>query len=205
MRNFGIGAAFGLFLGLLIGLSVSDVVAGAITAMVALIGTILGLRSESAAGPIPGGNGGRVAGFALAASLALVLGVMARTHGMLEPSPAFVRDQWVQAGFPPDAARDLAAFQRLGLVPKGQTAGEGRTSKAGTGALYASGVTDDACDALQNRSYGTLAALKSALQAEGGLWQRLAETQPTGSPTGNNDANTLAGLTAGIAALCQGR
>jgi len=201
LRNFGVGAAFGVFLGLLIGLSVSEVVAGVVTALVALVGTVLGLRSESATGPVPGGNNGRVAGFALAASLTLLLAVMARTHGILEPSPSFVRDQWVQAGFAPDAARDLAAFQRLGLVPNGQKTGEAKTSKAGTGGLYAAGVTDDACDALQSRTYGTLAALTSALRAEGGVWQNLAETAPAGS----SEAGTLAALNAGVTTLCQGR
>ena len=61
-----------------------EVVAG----LVGLLGTILGLRSEDAAGPLPGGNAARIAGFAVAMAVTLVLALLVRTHGLLEPSPA---------------------------------------------------------------------------------------------------------------------
>ena len=150
MRNFGVGAALGIFLGLLIGLSVSEVVAGIVTGLVAILGTLFGLRSEAAAGPIPGGNGARIAGFALAATLALLAALLARTHGWLEPTPHEIQARWVAAGFSAKDASDLAAFQRLGLVPAGRTAGEAKTSKA----------------------------MASALNAEGGVWKQLAASIP---------------------------
>ncbi len=178
MRNFGIGAAFGLFLGLLVGLSVSEVVAGVVTGLVALLGMMLGLRSEGEAGPLSAGNGGRVAGFAMVGSVALLAAVMARTHGWLEPSPAAVRDRWVAAGFSPDAARDLAAFQRLGLLPQNRTAGEAKASDAATGALYANATEDSACNALHGRTYASATALMSAMRAEGDDWGKLTENLP---------------------------
>ena len=199
MRNFGVGAALGIFLGLLIGLSVSEVVAGIVTGLVAILGTLFGLRSAAAAGPIPGGNGARIAGFALAATLALLAALLARTHGWLEPTPHEIQARWVAAGFSAKDASDLAAFQRLGLVPAGRTAGEAKTSKAGTGALYASHSDDDACEALLGRRYGSADAMASALNAEGGVWKQLAASIP--ADTG--EAARLAALKAAVAALCK--
>ncbi|MCA8929564.1 MAG: hypothetical protein KDC18_15980 [Alphaproteobacteria bacterium] len=199
MRDFGIGAALGLFLGLLIGLSTSEVVAGVVTALVALLGTLLGLRTEAAAGPLSGANGGRVAGFALVGGLAVLVALAARTHGWLEPSPAEIRDRWVAAGFSAADAAALAAFQRLGLIPAGRQTGEAKAGKAGTGALYADAGEDDACDALLARHYATGAALAGAMQAEGGVWARLAETVAARA----DDAVRLATLQAAVGALCR--
>ncbi len=199
MRDFGVGAALGLFLGLLIGLSASEVVAGVVTGLVTILGTLFGLRSESAAGPISGGNGGRVAGFAVTGTLAVLVGLVARTHGWLEPSPAHIRDRWVAAGFEEGEASALAAFQRLGLVPAGRQTGEAKTANAGTGALFADPADNDACDALLARPYGSAAAMAGAMQAEGGVWARLAGSVATGL----DDAPRLAALKAAISALCQ--
>jgi hypothetical protein len=198
VRDFCVGSAFGLFLGLLIGLSASEVVAGVITALVALLGMMLGLRSEAGSGPLPGGNGARIAGFAIVGSITLLCAVMARTHGLLEPSPAFVRDRWVEARFSPDEAKEIAAFQRLGLVPHNRSVGEAKASNAATGALYANSIKDDACQALHGRTYGTASAMISAMRAEGGDWENLAENLPSGA----DDAAKIAVLRARVAERC---
>lgn len=199
MRNFGVGAALGLFLGLLIGLSASQVVAGVVTGLVAILGALFGLRSEAASGPLPGGNAGRVAGFAVAGTLAVVVGLVARTHGWLEPSPAHIRERWQAAGFSENDARDLAAFERLGLVPAGRQAGEAKTAAARTGALFANAADNDACDALLARSYGSAAAMAGAMQAEGGVWAKLAASVAADL----DDAARLAALKAAVSALCE--
>lgn len=198
MRDLGVGAALGLFLGLLIGLSASEVVAGVVTGLVAVLGAVFGLRSEAASGPLPGGHGGRIAGFAIAGSVAVLVALAARTHGWLEPAPADTRDRWLAAGFPAEQARDLAAFQRLGLLPATREAGEARTAKAGTGALFADAADADACEALRARRYASGAALASAMQAEGGVWARLAGSVAVQA----DDASRLAILQATVAALC---
>lgn|GEM_PF-1101729 len=199
MRDVGIGALLGLFLGLLIGLSASEVVAGVASGLVALLGALFGLRSEAAPGPLPGGNGARVAGFAAAGILAVLLGLAARTHGWLEPSPAETRERWVAAGFTAENARALTAFRHLGLVPAGRTAGEAKTANARTGALFANPGDNAACDALTARRYETASALAGAMRAEGGVWERLADRIGVGL---DNGARHLA-LQASVAALCQ--
>lgn len=199
MRNFGVGAALGLFVGLLIGLSASEVVAGVATALVALLGALFGLRSETAAGPVPGGNAGRIAGFAVAGVLALLVGLTARTHAWLEPSPSHTREQWIGAGFPDEEARALTAFQHLGLLPPDRAAGEAKTANARTGALFANPADNEACDALLARPYGSAEALAGAMRAEGAVWARLADTVAAGQ----EDAARLSALRAAIAALCE--
>ena len=199
MRDFGVGAVLGLFVGLLIGLSASEVVAGVLTALVALLGGLFGLRSETAPGPVPGGNAGRIAGFALAGIVALLLGLTARTHAWLEPSPAHTRDQWLAAGFADEEARALTAFQRLGLLPQGREAGEAKSSNARTGALFSDPANNDACDALLARQYGSADALASAMRAEGSVWARLAGTVAAGQ----EDAARLSALRSATAALCE--
>lgn len=177
MKNFGVGIALGLLLGLLVGLSASEVVAGVVTGLVGLLGTLFGLRSEAAAGPLPGGNGARVAGFALAMAVAMLAAVFVRTHGLLEPSPAESAARWVKAGLPKDEAARLVAFERTGLLPEGRAVGAVSRAKAGTGALFSS-ESLGACDSLQNRNYGTAEALQGALEFEGGDWAALVARAP---------------------------
>lgn len=177
MKNFGVGIALGLLLGVLVGLSASEVVAGVVTGLVGLLGTLFGLRSEEAAGPLPGGNGARVAGFALAMVAALLAAVFVRTHGLLEPSPAESAARWVAAGLPEDEAARLVAFERTGLLPEGRAVGTVSRTKAGTGALFSS-ESLGACDSLQSRNYETAAALEGALQFEGGDWAALVARAP---------------------------
>jgi hypothetical protein len=178
LNNFGIGAAMGLLLGLIVGLSASDVVASVVAGLVGLLGTLLGLRSETAAGILPGGNGARVAGFALAMVVALLIGIHVRTHGLLEPTPQESAATWVAAGLSENEAAQLVVFERTGLLPEGRSAGNANRARAGTGALF-SAESLDSCDTLQSRTYTSVEAMTGALEAEGGDWQRLASNTPT--------------------------
>jgi len=177
LKNFGIGVAIGVLLGLLVGLSASEVVAGVVTGLVGLLGTLFGLRSEAAAGPLPGGNGARVAGFAIAMALTLLAAIFVRTHGLLEPSPEESAARWIAAGLPATEAARLVAFERTGLLPEGRASGTVSRTKASTGALF-SGEGLEACDALQSRTYGSAAVLVGALEAEGGDWPKLVVGMP---------------------------
>lgn len=179
MKNFATGAATGLLLGLIVGLSASEVVASVVAGLVGLLGTLLGLRSEDSAGILPGGNGARVGGFALAMIVALLVGIHVRTHGLLEPTPQESAAAWVAAGLSPREAAQLVAFERTGLLPEGRSAGEASRGNAGTGALF-SADSLDSCDTLQSRRYSSSAAMRGALEAEGGDWPRLAASLPAG-------------------------
>ncbi len=179
MRNFGVGVTLGLLLGLLVGLSVSEVVAGVVTGLVGLLGTLFGLRSENAAGPLPGGNGARVAGFALAMVAPMLAAVFVRTHGLLEPSPAENAAKWVEAGLSHEEAARLVAFERTGLLPEGRAVGTVNRTKASTGALLGT-ESLGACDALQSRNYETATGIEGALQFEGSDWADLVAKVPSG-------------------------
>ncbi len=182
MKNFAVGAALGVLLGLLVGLSASEVVAGVITGLVGLLGTVLGLRSETAAGPIPGGNGARVGGFAIAMAAALLAGILVRTHGLLEPSPADRAALWIDAGLSPADAAALVAFNRTGLLPESRVAGVMSQQKSGTGALFSDSETLRSCDILLTRRYETVGAMESALRVEGGDWVKLIARVPVSLP-----------------------
>ena len=200
MKNFGVGIALGLLLGLLVGLSASEVVAGVVTGLVGLLGTLFGLRSEAAAGPLPGGNGARVAGFALAMVVAMLAAVFVRTHGLLEPSPAESAARWVKAGLSAEEAARLVAFERTGLLPEGRAVGTVNRTKASTGALFSS-ESLGACDALQSRRYETAAAIEGALQFEGGDWAALVSQ----APAGLSQPERLKWLQVQVDAICKGQ
>lgn len=179
MKNFGTGIAMGLLLGLIVGLSASEVVASVVAGLVGLLGTLLGLRSEEVAGILPGGNSARVAGFALAMVVALLIGIFVRTHGLLEPTPQESAAAWVAAGLSEKEAAQLVVFERTGLLPEGRSAGSTSRARAGTGALFSS-ASLDSCDTLQSRTYTSVEAMTGALEAEGEDWQRLAANAPAG-------------------------
>jgi hypothetical protein len=197
VKNVAVGAALGILLGLLVGLSASEVVAGVVTGLVGLLGTILGLRSEDAAGPLPGGNAARVGGFAVAMAVILVLALLVRTHGLLEPSPAERAAAWAEAGFSAKEAAEIVVFERTGLLPKNRTAGAAVGTKGGTGALFGADSAE-ICDTLLSRNYGAAQALDGALRAEGGPWEALAASVSNSL----NDAERLRGLRGALEAAC---
>lgn len=200
MKNFGVGIALGLLLGLLVGLSASEVVAGVVTAIAGLLAALFGLRSENAAGPMPGGNGARVAGFALAMAAALLAGVFVRTHGLLEPSHAESAAAWVKAGLSAGEAAKLVAFERTGLLPERRSTGTANRTVAGTGALFGA-VSLGACEALQARNYATAEALEGALLFEGGDWAGLVARLPAEA----SPAERLRWLQRQVDDICRGR
>jgi hypothetical protein len=179
LKNFAIGTAVGLLLGLIVGLAASEVVASVVAGLVGLLGTLFGLRSETSGGILPGVNGARVAGFALAMIVALLVGIHVRTHGLLEPTPQESAAAWVAAGLSQREAAQIVAYERTGLLPEGRSAGN--ASRASTGALFST-ESLDSCDTLQSRRYASVEAMTGALEAEGGPWQQLASKLPTELP-----------------------
>ena len=125
--------------------------------MTGLVGTLFGLRSE--AGPLPGGNGARVAGFALAMVVAMLAAVFMRTHGWLEPSPGDAAAACVEAGLSKEEAAWLIAFERTRLLPEGRVVSTANQTNASTGAFFGT-ESLGAFDARQSRGYERPVRLK---------------------------------------------
>jgi hypothetical protein len=151
MRDAMAGIGLGLLVGLLVGLSAVPVVASVVAALLAVLATFFGFGVE--AGPVSvKASAARVAGFAFAMSGALLFGILARTHGWLEPGIDSHVRAFAAAGFPEDQARDLAAYKQLGLL-LGSLEGQERpeTPGQGSGLLFSKEMTTG-CSALeQNR------------------------------------------------------
>lgn len=164
------GCAMGALVGLLIGLSNAPVVAAAVSALLALLVTYLGLGGAGA----PKSDAKmerRLASFCVFTLIALVLGVVARANQWFAPSVASEIKTWMDAHASPEQALALVAFERLGLLPAGQTA------SARTAAPNAVGLFNTASGADCGALAGDFATGRDRLKAMhdlGGSWADLA-------------------------------
>ncbi len=122
------GAALGALTGLLLGLSVSETVASILAALIALVGAVLGigapevgrLRIEPR----------RVIAFCAGFLVAVVLGLLLRTHNVLGVS---VDDQiedakkWIQTGLSPEFAAQIVT----GVSPRSASPDKAADAKSG--------------------------------------------------------------------------
>jgi hypothetical protein len=141
MMAFAAGA-FGLLLGALLGLSTSPTVATAVTAISALVGAVLamGLKvsgakdGAGAATNTPAAmQPASVAAFSLACILGAVLGIGFRTHRVLSPSIATVKQAWLDAQFTEDEAKRLAVLEVLNTtMPSGDKSGKAEGAAGGS-------------------------------------------------------------------------
>lgn len=148
MRDAMAGIGLGLLVGLLVGLSAVPVVASVVAALLAVLATFFGFGVE--AGPVSvKASAARVAGFAFAMSAALLFGILARTHGWLEPGIDAQVRAFAAAGFPEGQARDFAAYKQLGLLV-GSLEGQERPETPGSGSgLLFSRELATGCSALE--------------------------------------------------------
>ena len=169
------GAAIGALVGLLIGLSISQLAGVLVASLTALLAAFFGLSVVATGDKTPGGRprSARMGSFALVAALGLLAGIFIRTHDLLGPTPGERVAAWNDAGYPPEEARALVAFERLGLLPAGRE-GQGRATPAATSSFLFSGPAASRCDTLARRHYGGAAELLQAMQAAGQGWERLA-------------------------------
>lgn len=197
MRDLLSGAALGALVGLLVGLATSPVVGALVGALIALLASFFGL--QGGAGPLPAASPLRVLGFSAAAAATLLAGLYLRAGDGLAPSLAERRQAWESAGFEPQAAAELVAFERLGVLRGGWQADPGGLEAAGKRAsVLFSGAAAESCDALQGRSYPAAAAYAEALAAEGEPWRGFAATVPADLP----EAERRALLAAAVALVC---
>lgn len=124
------GASLGLLVGLLVGLSTSPVAAIVVGSLAALLGGVFGLAEKLPSGLV-GSGARRLSAFALACVVALLGGVVMRTHHVLSPSAAQLRSQLVEIDITdPVEQKQMLRFLRFGLLPPGDQV----TSKAGSSA-----------------------------------------------------------------------
>lgn len=175
------GLALGALVGLLVGLSSTEVVGAVVTAILAVLVAFFGLQGS--AGPLKAeASAARVAGFALAMAATLVLGVLARTHGWLQPTVAQRVSAYENAGFPADRARELALFAHAGLLTgslSGQTAPDRPTP--GSGMLFSEEAAAD-CTALAAEQFDTPDQRLQAMTDSGGAWERVAAAARAAPP-----------------------
>jgi hypothetical protein len=164
------GGAMGALVGLLIGLSQAPVVSTALSSLLALLVTFLGLGGA----PIvkPGENiDGKLAAFCAATVIALVLGVAARANQWLAPSVSSEVAAWTSAQVPSSQAAALVAFERLGILPAGQTVAKREATPSNVGLFRSANESD--CGTLAG-VFPTSQDRWKAMHDLGGSWSDLA-------------------------------
>lgn len=132
--DWAAGAALGLLLGLLVGLSASPVVSAVVTGLVGLLAALFGLSDKLPLG-LSRAGAHRLTAFALAAALAVLLGLQLRTR-WLAPDVAELRRQLAEIEITdPAEQKAMLRYLRFGLAPDGAKAAE--APKALQSVLYA--------------------------------------------------------------------
>jgi len=121
------GIGMGLLLGIIMGLSVSEVVKVIMASLTALLGVFLGFEKRSFTGmdgeEYKKDNHNtlitalRSGSFGIAVVAGILFGMWIRTNEVFTISVKESVEQWTDAGYEPDYARKMVAFQRLGINP----------------------------------------------------------------------------------------
>lgn len=167
------GLALGALVGILVGLSTVPVVGAVVTALVALLVAFFGL--EGSAGPLKANaSARRVAGFGLGMALFVVLGVLARAGGWLQPGISDRVQAYEAAGYNAALAHELALYDHNGLLTGSLTKQKPpETASRREGLLFAD-EGDPGCAVLDGALFDTPEARLNAARQSGGAWERLA-------------------------------
>ena len=158
------GAAIGGLLGLLLGLSTSPVLAGVLSALIALLGGFLVANKPLASAEI---DAVKVTGFSVGCALFVVVGILIRTSGLVSGSDIVDRFRQLKAiGYADEDARRLAV-----IVPSDQASQLLAKSKAG--GLFSS-ETEQNCADYDPAKIPTLKDLLATFKAAGGEWGEIA-------------------------------
>ena len=165
----------GLLTGTLLGLSVAQVVGGVIGALTALLAAFFGLSTASDQLRTDVLRATRIAAFAFACWIGVVLGLTARTHEWLGASVKTQVDAWVAAGATKPDALAYVAYGQLGIVPVNRTVAVIPAPPRNTPGLFANhGI--DPCQDLMNIRFDTAAHRVQAMQQAGGAWGHFANS-----------------------------
>ena len=179
------GGGMGVLVGLLVGLSVSPVVGTILGALAALLVTFLGLtEGKTAADPVADpalprrarGRSVRAGAFGLACALAIVIGIVIRTHGLLSVPLDRQVAAWEAAGYTKSEAQQLVAYRELGIVPSGRSvaAETALAPKTATGGLFGARSQSE-CSQLERERYRDQGEELNAYKEAGGGWALLAQ------------------------------
>ena len=126
--EFLAGGALGALVGMLLGMSTAPIVGTLMTGLVALMASFFGFGSALL--PRGGPTTKRLVGFCIAAVIATILGVLARTHDTLSPpTPPKPSPETIQAfvselrdlKFPESKIYDFVAIKYFGVLPNGNS------------------------------------------------------------------------------------
>ena len=168
------GVALGALVGTLVGLSSVPVVGAVVTALVALLVAFFGLQGS--AGPLKANaSAARVAGFGGGMLLFVVLGVLARAGGWLQPGIETRVLHYEAAGYAAPLARDIALYEHTGLLTGTLKDNKPEaTPPRGAGLLF-SDEADPNCAVLSASMFQSPEARLQAMQQSGGAWQTVGE------------------------------
>jgi hypothetical protein len=191
---FGAGS-LGILLGILIGMSASPTVSIVITALVALLAGLFGLSEKSTFAISPDGAR-RLGAFAIAATLASLLGVWMRTHETLSPSLDQQRATLRELGLADKSKEqiEMLKFLRYGLVPAGSAVS--KEPKPWIGVFYNDAAPSLCADLNRAESADDIITV---LKAAGAKSQSLASEIAKIPPDRRNDAANVVRMT-----LCSG-
>jgi len=209
-RQSGLGGAIaGAGIGMLVGIAtsfssapVTAVVVGAISAgLLVLLGFQKGDASAENAAPTDAGAVARVAAFGIACSVALVAGLVVRTHDLLAPTPAQTQQKWKDAGFTDEQARQIALYEKSGLTLNKGTGKEGdfaanRSTSAGTeSTLLFATRSGSPCPYFDKNNYATTGDMLQAMELQGGALQKFAvSTEKLSAGERDDVVNSVGGL-----------
>lgn len=177
------GTALGLLLGLLVGLSTSPVVAtvvGALTGgMLAFLGFASKDQPDSGMKASVDAAGWRLAGFGLACTIALLVGLLVRTRNLLSPPIKQQISELTDAGFTADEAHAWVAYKNIGVLmrtqPNTPTDKDKRAAATASSGLFATPSTD-ACNLFDPNKYSNQTEHLNALRIAGGRYAAFADS-----------------------------
>lgn len=180
-REIIAGSGIGLLVGLLLGLSVSEVVGSVLSGLAALLGAFFGLYERQKSGEEAkaydsrsGPRAWRIAAFGFICAFAVIAGILIRTNNLLSISLEDRIAQWTQAGYPGEIAREIVAFQELGITPKKWNIADSAKTRAYSSALF-SAKRQSSCDELDADRYANTEERLNAFIEESAQWKIVAE------------------------------
>ncbi|MFH1119036.1 MAG: hypothetical protein V1775_04380 [Bacteroidota bacterium] len=153
------GIGMGLLLGIIMGLSVSDVVKTIFGILSGLLGAFLGFDKRNYAGMEASEyekekyntlfTALRAGWFGMAVVFGILSGMLIRTQEIFEISVVKNVKQWTDAGFEPEYARRLIAYQRLAINPNtGELGPTTEVQRKGQAALFSAEDRATLCGAI---------------------------------------------------------
>jgi hypothetical protein len=174
------GAGLGLLVGLLLGLSTSPTVALVVGALATAMTTLLGFaRADTNTSNISlRGSAVRLGSFGFACALAVLVGLLMRTHEWASPSVDQQIKTLVKAGYSLDEARQWVEYRSLGTVlnPAAHAApgADNRTPAIGSSVLF-SGTDSGDCQYFDTSQYKNVKEQLHSLQLLGGVYAKYAQ------------------------------